>query len=305
MVADLPDFGGWSGSVPFSELRKASPELAARNADRMRTLHYWGQFTSELPAPFAADGGHQYVQCASEKEARGKLAELVAAVKAKFPAAEVSEDDDQVHVLLPGDDDDRQMTIELSPANEYDASWQSNEEDECWIHAWGEGQKRRGLFWEMEGGGVADVAVNADATEIVLLRTWVDEDADEAKARAHVDRPRDSEERGPEITIGTGKAVVVWSPVAAFQLTGIDGPDALLALGDDGPAELDTAAIGGVGVVLKVKPGRWVASWSSTDAEEDGDEDEDEDEDEGDDDDEDDDASSWSCRWVRLQWIGA
>ncbi len=296
MLADLPDFGQWTGAAPYPELRKLSPKFAESTKDRMRTLHYWGQFTDKLPAPFAAEGGHQYVECATEEEAQAKLAELCRVVKEKLPKVEISEDEEQTHFLLPGDDDDEQMWAELAPKSEYDASWQAHEGDESWVHAYGKTAKA--LFWDVGGPGVADVGVSADGTEIVLVRSWVDEDEDEESVKALVDAPSESEEPAGEFSIPSGKALVVWSPIAPFQLTGMNGPDDLLKLGDAGdPPELDTEMIGGVGTVLRVKPGRWVVSIASTD-------DDDDDDDDDEDDDDDDDESSWSCRWMRLKWVG-
>lgn len=308
MLADLPDYAQWTGAAPYTELRKASEKLAAATKDRMATVHYWGQFTDRLPAPFTADGGHQYITCATEDEALAKLGELSRAVKAKFPNVEISEDDEQTHFLLTEGDDEAEMWAELSPKSEYDASWQAHSEDESWVHEFG--KKARALFWDIGGPGVADVGVSADGDEIVLMRSWVDEEEDEAKARSLVDAPTETEESGGEITIPSGKAIVIWSPVAPFQLEGLSGPDDLAKLGDDGKApELDTELIGGVGTVIKVKPGRWVVTLGSTDDDDDdlGDEEADEDIDDEDMDDEDDaneDEASWSCRWCRLKWVG-
>ena len=169
----LPDFSQWI-AAPFAELRNVNEKLAAAVADRMRTLHYWGQFTDKLPAPYGADGGHQYVHCASEREARAKLAELISTVKQALPTVEITEGEEQTHFLLPGDEEDAEMYAELSPKSEYDASWQANEEADAWFHSYG--KTARALFWEIQGGGVADVGVNAEGTEVVLVRSWVDEE---------------------------------------------------------------------------------------------------------------------------------
>lgn len=303
MLTDLSSFAQWTGAATYVELRELSPTFAEATKDRMSTLHYFGQFTSELPAPFAAEGGHQFLRCATEAEARGKLEELKRAVKAKFPNVEISEDAEQTHFLLPGEDEDAEMVAELSPKSEYDASWQAHEEDECWTHEFGKGQK--GLFWDIQGGGVADVGVTAAGDEIVLVRSWVDEDEHEEQVRALVDAPSAKEVASGEITIATGKAVVIWSPVAPFQLSGLEGPGDLAKLGDaESPPELDTEMIGGVGTVISVKPGVWAVSIANTDDEDDDDDEGDDDEDD-DDDDDDDDESSWSCRWCRLKWVRA
>jgi hypothetical protein len=286
LIADLPDYSQWTGAAPYVELRKMSEKFAAATQDRMRTLHYWGQFTDRLPAPYAADGGHQFVTCATEAEARGKLAEMIAAIKKAMPTVEVTESEEQTHFLLPGDDDDLEMQAELAPKSEYDASWQANEGADAWFHAFG--KSARGLFWEIEGGGVAEVGITADDDEVVLVRSWVDDDADDKKVRKHVDSPGANETAVGELAIGSGRAIVIWSPVAPFQIEGIDGPEALAKLGESGkPPELDTDIMGGVGTVIRMKSGRWAVTVASTDDESGGD-----------------DETSWSCRWCRLKWIG-
>ncbi len=287
LIADLPDFAQWTGAATFTELREASQKMVEQTKNRMTTLHYWGQFTDRLPAPYAAAGGHQYLKCATEAEAKSKLAELVTSVKARMPKVELSEEDEQIRLVLPGkgDEDDQEMWAELAPKSEYDASWQAHQEEDCWIHAFGKSGK--GMFYDIQGGGVAQVGVTADATEIVLVRSWVDEDDHEAEVKKLVDVPSQSERAGGEIMIPSGKALIIWSPVAPFQVEGIEGPQSLTTLGDKGdPPELDTEVMAGVGTVLRVKPGRWAATVACTD------------------DSEDHDDESWSCRWLRLTWKG-
>ncbi len=106
------------------------------------------------------------------------------------------------------------------------------------------------------------------------MRSWVDEDPQ-----------RDDEERGGEFTIASGKVIVVWSPVAPFDLDGIKSPEALLALGGDGPAKLHTPGIRGIGTVVTIKPGRYAVTQSSYETPDDVD-------------------PSWSCRWCRLKRVG-
>ncbi len=284
MIADISDYAKWTGAAPYAELRRMGAKYVEATKDRMRTLHYWGQFTDRLPPPFAADGGHQYIQCASEAEAQARLGELIAAIKRALPSVEVTESEDQTHILLPGEDDDLEMQVELSPKSEYDASWQANEDADAWFHDF---RAVRALFWEIEGGGVAEVGRTADGSEIVLVRSWVDEDSDENHVRQLVDRKAASEKEVGELAIPSGRAVVVWSPVAPFQIEGLDGPEALMKLGETGdPPALDTEMMGGIGTIIRVKPGRYAVFIASTD------------------DDDGDDERDWSCRWCRLTWVG-
>ncbi len=285
MVADLPSFTKWTGAAPYTALRAANPKFIEATKDKIRTLHYWGQFSDQLPEPFRAEGGHQFIELATEAEAIAKLDELCVTIKAALPTVEITRDDEQTHFLLPGGDgdDDLEMHAELSPKSEYDASWQAHEGEECWTHAFRDAAS--GLFWEMEGSGVAEVGVSSDASELVMLRTWIDEDVSEQTAQAHVDARRDDEVEGPELTIASGKAIVAWSPIAPFDLAGIANPEALLALADTGPAELATQTMGGIGAVVRVKPGRYHVTHGAYETPDDV-------------------EPSWSCRWCRLTLVG-
>jgi hypothetical protein len=298
MVVDLPDLAQWTGAAPYLTLRQANPKYAESTKDRMRTLHYWGQFTAQLPAPFGAEGGHQYVSCDSEAAARARLEELVAAVKSALPTVEVTEGEEQTHFLLPGDDRDLELWAELAPKSEYDASWQSNVDEDCWLHSFGKSGKS--LFWEIEGGGVADLGISKGRDELVLVRSWVNDEADEEAVHALVDAPDPREQRVAEFTVATGKAVILWSPIAPFMLEGISSPEDLARLGEtDTPDELQTEDMGGIGAVIRIKPGRYAVSVASTD-----DSASDEDKDEEDAEDGEDGESSWSARWCRLTWLG-
>src|SRR5579862_6013941 len=234
MVVDLPGFARWTGATPYVELRKVDPQKAKRFADKRKTLHYWGQFTDQLPAPFKQEGGHEFIECATESEAATKLAELVTAVKKTFPGVEVSEDEEQTHFLRPdADEEDSEMWAELAPKSEYDASWQAHEEEEVWQHDLD--KDVRALFWEIEGGGVADVGLSPGGDEILLVRSWLSgedetEKEEEAAARAHAAAATEDQADGGEVVIRSGRAVVIWSPVAPFQIEGLTGPESLAAL---------------------------------------------------------------------------
>lgn len=288
MVADLPGFAQWTGGVPFTELRAADPGHAQALAQRMNTLHYWGQFTDRLPAPFRADGGHQYITCASETAAEAKLAELRAAVRAAFPTATVHADETRTHFFLP--ETEEEMTAEVSPQSEYDAAWQTKGDTGSFHHSFGD--DAGGFFWDIEGSGVVDVGVSDDGTELVMVRSWMsEEDEDDveqvAAVRAFVTSRRADEEPVGDVEISSGKAVCIWSPIAPFQLEGMDaGPEALMMLGEQAhPVSLSTRLIGDVGTILRLRPGRYMATLGDTD---------------GNDDDDDANGPPWSCRWCRL-----
>lgn len=58
------------------------PQFATGN-----TLHFWGQFTDQLPEKFQPNGpsGHQYIKCSSKQEAEDLCRELRSFVFEKWP----------------------------------------------------------------------------------------------------------------------------------------------------------------------------------------------------------------------------
>lgn len=281
LVADVDGYAKWLGATPIAKLR-AIPNLPDSMKERLparRTLHYWGQFSDELPSPFTQAGGHRYLECASEEEARAKLAELRDAVCASGDV-KVSEapHGDELHFVRK---DQRQLWAELAPKSAYDEAWQSPDADEAWVHRVGPDAK--GLFWAMEGSGVADVGVTADRDEIVLVRAWLGEAEDEqvAAARALVDAPREDEaESDATIDLPSGMGVFVWSPLAPFDLAGVAGPAALRsAIADSDVLPLSTKSLDDVGLAMRVAAGRYGVRLGRH-------------EDDG-----------WSCHWCRLRLV--
>lgn len=260
LVADVDGFVHWTGAAPLPGTQK--------------TLHYWGQFTRELPPPFAQDGGHRFEEHASHEDAKGKARELVSAVTAAFPGAIVVDNpvDGSWEITIP---DRRRMWIELAPKSAYDAAWQAHQGDEAFSHPISPTQ--RALFWDTEGPGVVDLAVATSRDEVIMLRTWVNEPEQEQTIRAFVEGRRAEETLAADILLATGVGVFVWSPTAAVQLVGVDGAAGLRAIADaDPPATLRSAIIDGLGTVLRLKPGRYEATVAMHEEEE------------------------WSCRWCRL-----
>lgn len=279
MVVDLPGFAQWTGAAPFAELVKINEKSKERFGNRRNVLHFYGTM---------GGAGEQHVECADEAAARAELAKLREKVKANAPNVVITEDDEQTHFLDPSND--AELTAELVPKSEYDASWMPHLDDEAWEHPFGQGA--RALFWDIQGGGVADVGISESRDEIVLARSWLSgedetEKQEEDEVHAHAAKPRDDEEKVAEVSIPSGRMVVIWSPIAPFQLEGVAGPAELAALGETGdPPELATDMIAGLGTVIRVKPGRYVATVGSTDDEEEEVE------------------RSWSARWCRLTWVG-
>ncbi|MBX3189296.1 MAG: hypothetical protein KF819_19890 [Labilithrix sp.] len=264
LVADVDGFAHWTGAASIPGTQK--------------TLHYWGQFTRELPPPFAQDGGHRFEACASHEEAQAKLRALVSAVRATFSGANVAErDDGSIEIALP---DRRRMWAELSPKSAYDAAWQAHQSEEAFTHPISPTQ--HGLFWDTEGPGVVEIAISPARDAVLMLRTWPSGDENEAEeeraVRALVEPRSDREERAADILLSSGASVFVWSPTAAAQLADVSD---LRALADaDPPASLRTTIFDGLGTVLRLVPGRYEATVAAHEGE------------------------TWSCRWCRLTLKG-
>ena len=76
------------------------------------TLHFWGQFTSDLPEAFQPDGpnGHQYIRTASLAEADAKALELRETIAAKWPNTKEWAGESWYRWMIP---DGRQMTLKF------------------------------------------------------------------------------------------------------------------------------------------------------------------------------------------------
>jgi hypothetical protein len=200
IIADVKDYASWLGASPYP--------LEAR-----RVLHYWGQFTDELPAAFAQEGGHAYRPSDTLEALHRDREALLAAVRGKWSDAAITVDDEtgEAHVLLS---DDRQMWIEYGPKSPYEEACDGDAP--LWEHTFQSpsGREGTGLFWDKEGPGDFVVGVSEARDELVLLRTWVDEEALENTAQAFVDASPESEivDEDIELRVGSGRVVVGYSP---------------------------------------------------------------------------------------------
>jgi hypothetical protein len=296
IVADVDEYAKWMGASPYAV------------ADR-RVLHYWGQFTDELPDEYAQDGGHAYRRADSLDALRSDRDALLEAVRAKWSDAAITVDDEagEAHVLLP---DDRQMWIEFGPKSAYEEACDG--EGPLWEHTFATPSGREGtaLFWEKEGPGDFFVGVSEARDELVLLRTWVDEEELEDTAKAFVDAPSKFEFPGEDIELRTdgGRVVVGYSPftwlqmVAAERLTAIAAQaqaeklapedararvmEVYASLFDDRPVVMLDAGddASDVAAAVRLKPGTYRVAAGRYDPE-------------------DDDAAEdapWSCIWCRF-----
>lgn len=291
IVASARDYEKWTGNAPFS-------------IEERRVLHYWGQFTDQLPEPYREDGGHVYREADSLDALRADRDALIKAIEATFPGAKatVDEEEGEAHVLLP---DDRQMWIEFSPKSQYELACEG---DVVWEHSFTtkRGSEGTGLFWDFEGAGAFWVGVSAGRDELVLLRTWVDEEEFETTAKAHVDSPPEDEEGTDEIALEVteGPIVVGYSPHHWLGILGAEQLQAVMAEVQGGmtkeqglerlvaafrtrlaPATGDNVVMlssdeeEDVAAVLSLQPGRYAISVGRYDPDEGG----------------------WSCIWCRFK----
>jgi hypothetical protein len=221
LIADAADYEKWAGTLAYP--------LEAR-----RVLHYWGQFSAELPEPWSQDGGHVWREADDFDALVRDRDALLNAVKATFAGATVTRDDTGgADVRLA---DGRRMTIELWPKSAYDEACES--EDPAWLHDYStpSGRRGRGLFWDKQGSGDFFVGATEARDEVLLLRTWVDDDAlqDTAKAWVDTDPPDEIRGEGIELVVAEAPLVVAYSP---HTWLGVLGPERLAEL--TAPADPD------------------------------------------------------------------
>ncbi|MDF2692763.1 MAG: hypothetical protein K0S65_1146 [Labilithrix sp.] len=269
MIVDRKHFPQWTGAIPFRVLRERSEADAVRFANRRTVLHFWGNL---------GGAGEQFVECDSEAEALAKLEGLHRLAKENCPGVVITEEEGLTHFRDPASGGE--LRAELEPKSEYDASWQSNMDADAWVHTFGDDV--RALFWFV-GDDLVHVGCSKTGDEIVLLKhtvvsheTRVD---DHAAACAYV-AAQSAGARVAELALSTARAVVIWAPIAVSELKGFDPRE--IAGGEDTESpQLGTDFDKGIGTVLRVKPGHYIASLGSVDPSET-------------------ENRRWSARWCRL-----
>lgn len=291
IIADVADYQKWMGSTQYP-------------MERRTTLHYWGQFTSELPGDYAQEGGHVSRKCQDLPSLRKERDALIAAVEAKFSGATATVDDEagEAHILLP---DGRQMSIEFAPKSQYEEACAG--EGEIWPHSFasktGDGH---GLFWDKQGSGDFFVGVSKTHDELILLRTWVDHDSFDATAQAAVaTRHRDEQDaQGLHLVVSEGPVVVAYSPYSWLTMLGEARANALASELSDRPQQShahmqaayralvtggkDTRMLASdedqeVAAVVTLTPGKYSTSYGNFEPEDNGNSD-----------------GNWSCIWCRF-----
>lgn len=289
LVTELTNVADWFGATPFTELQKRFPGDARFEASRT-VLHYFGQFSGELPDPFTLpEGGHGYLDLATEDAARAKLEEFCATVVEVKPGTSVRKHEEAARFVTP---QGQHMSAELTSrqgSSQYDDAWQSGQEGEylnlAWVHSVGRGD---GLFWDLHGHGTPDVGISPTRDEIVFVDGFLNwhsntEQAEVAAMHALVDAPTPDEETVGEIAFTTENLIVIWSPMSIDDIEpSVDQITADLA-------DRDTLDVPGGGfragpTAVRLQPGRYRISVGDN---------------ENDDRDE-----EWSCLWCRLVKVG-
>ena len=218
IIAAASEYEKWLGATPYP--------LSGRSQ-----LHYWGQFTAELPEPYRQEGGgHVRRECSDLDALRKERDALIASVERCFDGAKATVDDaaGEAHILLP---DNRQMWIKFAPESQYDEACESDEA--VWQHEYAtpRGSKGRAVFWEKEGAGSFSVGVSKERQELLLLRTWIDEDEFENFAKTHVSNVPDGQEQDSDVTLEVGQdpIVVAYSPFGHLELIGAERLNAIFA----------------------------------------------------------------------------
>lgn len=240
LVLEHRHLSRWTGSLPFTELRRTEADGARRFGDRRRVLHFEGTL---------GGAGEQFVECADEAEAIARLEGLVALARANCPDAAVTTYVDEGGIERTRIVDPTSggiLEADLLPASEYDESWQEHPDDEGWFHAFDD--DARAVFWQVEGRPTIDVGVTNDREALLLLRWWASDDLDDARGRARDLAARaslgDTDVIG-EFEVTDTRLVVLWSPIAGRDLV---APEA---------TRLDAPSLRGVGATVPIRPGRY------------------------------------------------
>ncbi|MES2017667.1 MAG: hypothetical protein V4484_14345 [Pseudomonadota bacterium] len=232
LVANLDDFQRWHGSDPLD--RASATEL-----------HYWSQFTAELPEQWHPNGraGHQYLATADPSACRDALMSMLVE---RWPGTTVDRSNGSWRATLP---DGRLLHAALSPDSEYERAIRDLGSEA--IHHFG--SSAMGYLWSA-APGVVRITL-AEQRDLLLLSQveYADDDVDEQAAHAHA-LTADLSQAAPGIQyrVTCGPVVVAWSPNSVRDLSRpIDSADT----GPSAPGLLLDMATDGSGALLWLAPG--------------------------------------------------
>jgi hypothetical protein len=272
-------------------------------------VHYYGPLVAKLPSSFQPRGAsewHQHRCVAGIEAARTYVRELRAAAERLEPALTMREQKtmtpEQIRTMAAGKVEDwlvawrdhmehgvdfyagkeRVLHVDAAPDSDYARACEALEEDAA-VVTFGPGGSCRGLVWELEGAGTADIAQGRDG--FLLMRSRIDEEGKfESTARDWALRSTDEEEEVAAASFPSGCVAVVWAPVAASDVTAKTSASVAIPLREAAhlqpPLQLAQPGIAGVGLLLRVTPGTYRVMCGAHEDDE------------------------WSCRWARFVAAG-
>ena len=292
LVADLEDYLSWSGAD--AQWKETSTY----------GVHSYGPLVRRLPARFLPQGPeewHQNARIETLTAAQAYLRALTEAVLGLEPSATPRDQ-------LPMSPDElfakvRAFNSPGGPATREDwlNSWRDHLEQGIDFSVSGErvfhvdlkpdtdyargcdaltaaavrisfGPACHAVLWDMEGEGVADIAITTDQAGVLLLRTWVNDDRGQEEARRHAEKT-DREEVLAEVQIRSGNVVVVWSPVQPSDHAEGREPGAWMraAAAAQSPVPLSMPGMSNIGLLFRLERGAYqvacgtheTADWSS------------------------------------------
>ncbi|BEL03329.1 hypothetical protein Q0Z83_015200 [Actinoplanes sichuanensis] len=118
-----------------------------------------------------------------------------------------------------------------------------DDEEEAGLLRFGPDGRHSGLVWQMDGGGVAEIATTGDG--LLIMRSWVGREHE--GPRRHVTTPgaRIGEVDDGEIDLPTGRVAVVWAAAPAAEVV------------RSSPDQLDLPELLNIGALTSVPPGRY------------------------------------------------
>ena len=222
IVAETTDFTQWNGAQPYPLKQR-------------RILHYFGQFTPDLPAPYGRpEAGHIHREHPSFDALIEDRDNLIDQIRSRFGDVAIEEDAKagQIRIQLA---DGRSMTIALGPQSAYDEACDGP--GIAWAHRLSTDDEAQGVFWEKEGPGAFSFGLSPARDELVLLRGWAPDSQGVRQAQLHVER------HAPGVPTATLQVrdqgvVVAYAPISWLEMLDPDTLDRLLDDHDAGRVDL-------------------------------------------------------------------
>ena len=294
IVADVESYAAWGGAEEdWSE-------------DAVYRVHWYGPLIARLPPRFQPSGAgqwHQYHCVKTVDAARAYVRELRAAAEQLEPALTMREQKrmsvaallrkvrgasaamqdwlDSWRDHIEGGADfhaggQRVLHVDAKPDTDYARACEALAGEAALVR-FGEVDRCEAVVWDLEGPGIADVALSQEG--FLLMRSWVDAPEHEREARKHAVAGTEEASAGG-ITFASGRVVIAWAPVAPRDLVSdadVDLRAALRAAAElNPPVQLNQKGILGVGTAIRIAPGAYAVTTGAHK------------------------ADGWSCRWARF-----